>query len=170
MQAERAKHAKSAAITDLMKDLGVETPEALKAALKKLNDLEASTKTDQEKLAEENKKLKEAAEAVKLEAENKSKAAAERLMKAEVMAEAGKQKIRTDALADVWLFIDKTKITEKDDVFIGVKEAVEAVVKAKPYMVDNGGSQNGTPRRNQQQGGGNNNQTPLPAPVRPVTL
>ena len=46
MFGERAKQARSAAVTDLLKDLGVESPDKLKEALKRLTDLEGQSKTE----------------------------------------------------------------------------------------------------------------------------
>lgn len=50
--AERAKHAKSAAITELLQELGVSKPEELKASLAEYRKLKESQKSDVEKLTQ----------------------------------------------------------------------------------------------------------------------
>ena len=46
---ERAKHAKSSAISDLLKELGYEKPDELKAAIKRQRDAEAANQSELEK-------------------------------------------------------------------------------------------------------------------------
>ncbi len=171
MIAERARHAKSAAISDFLKELGMESSDGLKDALKRLADLENKDKTDLEKLADENKNLKTQIDQEKQRADEVVKAASEKLMRAEVMAEAQRQGIRSDAIVDVWMFVDQSTITEKDGKFEGVKEAVEAVVKAKPYLLESGTKGHGTPpRAGNNSGSQGNNMQPQQKPSRPITL
>lgn len=65
----------------------------------------------------------------------------ERLMKAQVIAEATKAEygIAESARPDVWTFIDREKITaDENGNFIGIAEAVTDVVEGRPYLVTNG--------------------------------
>ncbi len=155
MFGERAKQARSAAVTDLLKDLGVESPDKLKDALKRLSTIEEQGKTEAQKLTDQVAALQKQIETEKATAAEQVKAATLRLMQAEVVAEAAKQGVRADAVSDVWLFVDRDKITEKEGKFEGVKEAVEAVVKAKAYLLDQKkqGNGQGTPDRSKQGGG-----------------
>ena len=161
-------------ITDLLKDLGVESPDKLKEALKRLSIIEEQGKTDTQKLTDQVAALQKQLDTEKATAAEQVKAATLRLMQAEVVTEAAKQGVRADAVADVWVFVDKDKITEKEGKFEGVKEAVEAVVKAKAYLLDQKkqGNGQGTPDRSKQGGqtqqnqGGDQNK----AKTRPITL
>lgn len=51
--AERARHAKSSALSDLLKDLGFEKPDDLKEAVAKQREVEAASKTELERAKEQ---------------------------------------------------------------------------------------------------------------------
>lgn len=147
---ERAQRAAEAAVAKLLGDLGVKDAAEVKTALdeaKALRDAQMSELDKAKKEAEANKTKAEQAE--------KDKAAAlaraqETLMRSAVLAEASKpeHKIRADALADVWTFVDRSTIKPKDgtDEFDGIADAVKVVLKARPYLVDDGTRPPGTPR------------------------
>lgn len=161
---ERGRQAKQAAISELLKELGVEKPEDIKAALKKAKDAEAAQMTELEKAqAEKADALKKAEEAEQARTTTEAKAL-ERLMKAEVKIAAAQMGFNDPA--DAWLYIDRTaiKVTD-DDTFEGIDKALEAVVKSKPYLVkaDNKGSNGGTPTRKPRP-----NAQPESAPAPPV--
>jgi len=67
---ETRKAGREAAEKELLKELGVEDREALKASLKAAKDAEDAQKTESQKLQEENAKLLADAEAAKAEARN----------------------------------------------------------------------------------------------------
>jgi len=133
--AERAKRGGEAAVNELVTALGFKTVDELKASFA------AAKKAADEKLSDEEKKakaLKDAEDrATKAEQDRDAalKQASERLLKAEIIAEAARQGFLPEAVADVFLVIDRTKISEKDGAFTGVKEAVEGVAKSKPFWL-----------------------------------
>ncbi|WP_028560842.1 hypothetical protein [Paenibacillus pinihumi] len=93
--------------------------------------------TEQERVQAELTAAKKAAE----EAEGKSaaalKAANDRVIKADFKLAAASVNIRPDALEDAFLLADKAGITVDDEGNVaGVKEALEALVAAKPYLVE----------------------------------
>jgi hypothetical protein len=151
--AERANRAKEAAIADLLKKAGVEKVDDL------VNGFTAHKKAQEAQLSETEKLTKAKADAeaeaqrVKTEADTKIAQANERLLKAAVMAEAMEKGFKKEAVADVMLLIDRSKIVEKDGEFTGVKEAVEAVAKIRPFWL-------GDTRQNQRG-------SPVPDPKKP---
>jgi len=93
--------------------------------------------TESERIQAELSAAKQAAE----EAEGKSaaaiKAANERIIKADFKLAANSVNIRPDALEDAFLLADKAGISVGEDgAVIGVKEALDALVAAKPYLVE----------------------------------
>lgn len=140
---DRAKRAADKATADLLTALGVKDADELKTKLTKAAELEAAQLTalqKAEKLAADEK-----ARADKLETEAKTATdkANETLKRAAVIAQAANFHDANEA----WLHVDKTKLTVTADGAVeGAKEAVEAVVKAKPHLVKVEGDRRGTPR------------------------
>lgn len=155
MFADRAKQAGQSAVAGILKDLGVEKIDDIKGILKAAKDAEESKLNELEKAQKEAtdlKAAKEKADAEKTEALTK---AAERLLKAAVLAEAAKQGFNDPA--DAWNFMDRAAIKAKDDdTYEGLDKAVEAVAKAKPYLVKQQQSPKGTPSRDKKPGGQQN--------------
>lgn len=143
---ERATRAARTAIEKLLKDLGVDSPEAAKEAIKTASDLRAAQMTELEKAqaeAAQARKEKEEAEQARQSTEAK---ALERLMRSAVVVAAARAGFNDPD--DAWLLIDRTAIKAKDDdTFEGIDKALEAVVKAKPYLVKAAQPSGGTPRR-----------------------
>ncbi len=128
------------AVNELLKELGLEKIDDLKALVTDTRKKQDAEKSELQKAQEKNEELAKAAKAAEAKRDEALAKATERLMKAALLAEASKPeyKIRPDALADVWTFLDRSAIKVKDDgeTFEGVGEAIKAVVKAKPYLVD----------------------------------
>lgn len=142
MFADRAKQAKQSGVAELLKELGVENADAIKKVLKDAEKAKKDQMTELEKAQAEAADYKakiEAAEAARLDTEAK---AAEKLLRAAVIAEATKQGFHNPA--DAWLYIDKTSIKPKDDDYEGIDKAIEAVVKSRPYLAK---AQQQTPSR-----------------------
>jgi hypothetical protein len=137
MFGERAEQGRRTGQTELLKELGFEKPEDLKAALAEATKLRDAQKTELEKAQDAAKKAQDALTAAQAEKDTALKSASERLMRAEVMTEAMKHNppFADGALDDVWLFVDKSKIAEKDGKFSGVAEAINEVAKAKAYLL-----------------------------------
>lgn len=137
---------------------------------KKLDAFEAAEKERQAaQMTELEKAQAEIAEAKRLAAEaEEARTAAEakaqeRLLKAAVIAEASKQGFNDPA--DAWLLVDRSKIEAgEDDSFKGLDKAIEAVLKAKPYLAKaEDRPRIGTPR-SQPNGG----KPPEPKAVKPI--
>ena len=135
MFADRAKQGASSAVASLLKKLGYEKPEDLEAVVSEGKKSLDEKKTEADKAAEALAKLAKERDEAKTAADAAIAKATERVMRAEVIAEAVKQNFRPEAVPDVWLLVDRTKITEDGDTFKGIKEAVEAVAKAKPFWL-----------------------------------
>jgi hypothetical protein len=181
MFGERAKQAKSSTTADILKALGVEKIEDAKAILDAKRQADEDQKTELEKAKEAVKAANEKTAATLAEAEKIKAEAAEKLMKAEVEKVAVGAGFRPEASGDVWLVVDKTKITVDDSGnYKGIKEAVDLVAKEKPFWLldpkgsppkgrgtPGGGGSNNKPGSSQNQNQNNNNTNP---PTRVFTL
>jgi hypothetical protein len=145
MFADRANRASSSAVADLLKKAGIDTVENLVATVTKAKEAETAQLSELEKANNALKQAQTKAEQIQAEADQKVAQATERLMKASVLAEATAKGFRPEAVNDVWLIVDKAKIVEKDGEFTGIKEAVEAVAKAKPFWLGDSKKGPGTP-------------------------
>lgn len=163
MFAERARRAGEAAMAELLAKLGVKTLDEAQAVFKKAKEADDASKTALEKLQGEHDAMKKKAEQAEADKATAIAQSNERLMKAEIMAQAQTQGFRSEALPDVWLVVDRTKITEKDGQFTGVKEAVEAVAKSKPFWLGTEKpSGRGTPKPVDKTGGGGDKDKQVP--------
>jgi hypothetical protein len=131
--AERAKHAASKATADLLTALGAKDAEELKAKI------EAAKKLEEAQLSELDKAKKRADELqAQLDAEAKARAEAvatanQKLLRAAVLAQAAE--LGFNDANDAWMYVDRASIKLDGENFTGVKEAVEAVAKAKAYLL-----------------------------------
>ena len=109
------------------KSLGFESAEAMRAALKALREREEAEKSELER-------LREAAQKAEAERQAALAAANERLIRAEVKAVAADLGIVDPDAA--YALMDRSGVTVDDDGQVqGVKAALEALVKAKSYLV-----------------------------------
>src|SRR5690606_14314657 len=60
----------------------------------------------------------------------------QRLLKAEFKSLASELNIRKDAVDDAFTLLDKSGISFDGDDITGVKEAVQALIESKPYLVE----------------------------------
>ncbi|WP_075063984.1 hypothetical protein [Ornatilinea apprima] len=170
MFADRAKQARSSTIADILKTLGVEKLDDAKALVEAKRQADEAQKSELEKAQDAIKKAEEKAAQALADAEKFKAEANERLLKAEVVRLAGEVGFRPEAAGDVWLVIDRSKISQEETGdFKGVKEAVELIAKEKPFwLVDPSGQKKsgGTPKPNLQtkpqanQGNNQNNDQP----------
>jgi hypothetical protein len=169
MFADRAKRGGEMAIKSLLEKLGLDNEDSLTSLVGKAKEVSDKEKTELQKVQEEMTKLQE--KALKAEQEKKDilAQATERLMKAAVLAEAAAQSFRPEAVNDVWLFVDRAKITEKDGDFTGIKEAVQEVAKAKAWMLAEKSRTPGTPLPKSKDGQASDNGQ-KEAPKRPLRL
>lgn len=134
------KSASRAALEAQAKELGFESVEAMQEALKAYKQSQDAQKTETEK-------LRAALEAEK----NKAKGAEERAKRALIKAAFAEAAIAANLVSvdDAFLLADLSNVEVSDDGTVtGVKEAVEQLVKEKPYLVKQTGGQGGA-------GGGN---------------
>ena len=135
---ERAKRAEQSAVHALLKELGVEKPDDLKATLNEFNTLKTA------QLSELEKAQKAAVDAqAKIDAAEKAKAdalaqAQTKLLRAAVIAEAVRLNFDEAEISSVWLALQQDKKLldsikpDTDDEFDGVDKAVEAIAAAHP--------------------------------------
>lgn len=147
---ERAKRAEESAIGSLLKDLGFEKTDDLKTLIGDVRKKQDAEKSELQKAQESLAALTKAKEAADIERAAAIERANVTLMRAAVMAEAAKAdyRIKPEALADVWSFIDKASIKPKDGAdgeYTGIGDALKTLAKAKPYLVQDGNG-HGTPR------------------------
>lgn len=139
---ERAERAKNSANNELLTTLGVSSLDEAKAILAKHKEVEEASKTELQRAQEDAQAAKQAAEQAKAEQAVALAAARQTLLKAEVLRQiiafkdANGNSFRPEAVDDVWLVLDKSIVTDKDDgTFDGVKEAVEKVAKTRPHWL-----------------------------------
>lgn len=166
---EARKSARSKAVTETLEALGVKDIDEAKKLLKEADDLKKSQLSEQEKQALALKTAQDEAATARLEKEAALKLASDRALKSEILIVAQGLNFRPEAIQDVYLVVDRTKITEKDGAFTGIKEAVEAVAKAKPFWLGQQKNQGGTPLPRNGNGQQNQNQGQNDQRVRTIT-
>lgn len=149
--AQRAEQAKRSAVSDLLKELGVEDSEKAKSLLKAAQDAEDAKKSEAEKAAARIADLEKRAQDEKTAREAAEAKARETLLRSAVLIAAA----AFNDPADAWVYVDRSKISIDDAGEVkGVKEAIEAVAKAKPYLLKGeNGRPPGTPPKPPRQPG-----------------
>lgn len=141
-------------VTDaLLTSLGVKDPAEAKAIIEASKKASDAQKSETERLQKEVADFKTAAEKATKEAQDQVTAMQKRILDSELRIAAsqavmGKEKkdgkeqdivvrsaFKTEALDDVLLLVDRTKITEKDGKYEGIAEALNTLAKAKPYLM-----------------------------------
>ncbi|CAG1770526.1 hypothetical protein BAC2_01109 [uncultured bacterium] len=152
MFAERAKSAGSAATKALLDKFGAKTVDDLDAALKKAKELEEAQLSEADKAKKAAEQARKEADEAKSNGEAAIARANERLMQAEIKAQATAQKFRKEAIDDVWLLVksdakmlEKLKVKEDGSVD-GAEAIVKDVAKARAHWLDSGSGGKGTPR------------------------
>lgn len=93
--------------------------------------------TEQERIQAELEAAKKAAEEADTARKQAIEIANQRAIKAEFKLAAAGANIRADALDDAYILVDKTGITvDEGGNVVGVSEALEALVAAKPYLIE----------------------------------
>lgn len=152
MFVERAKQAEQSAVSKLLQGLGFANSDELKTLVQSAKDAEAARLSDLEKVQKELSDHKARAEKAEAEAEQAITLANTRLIESVVLAEAARPeyKFLPDAMPDVWRFVDRSKLAvDETGNVTGAADAVKAVAKDKPYMVQQQGTTAtvGTPPR-----------------------
>lgn len=155
---ERLPRAEEAANKKLFEQYGVKDAAELKAKIDKAAELEQAQMTELQKAQKAAKDAQDLLEAEKKKATDAEAKAQETAMRSEVLLAAA----TFNDPADAWQYVDRSKITvEADGKFKGVKEAVEAVAKAKPYLLKPQGTGHGTPRQSTRKGGDGKEPKPM---------
>jgi hypothetical protein len=167
---ERAARAGESAVNKLLEKLGVKTADELTTVVTEAKKAKDAQLSELEKAQAAQKDAEEKAAKAAQDAQVALATANERLMRAAVIAESTAHSFRPESVEDVWLVVDRSKITEKDGSFTGVKEAVDAVAKARPFwLLDSKNTPpNGTPKPKPPVPGNQNNQNPTPQPKGPA--
>jgi hypothetical protein len=143
----RATQARNSAITDLLKELGVESAESLKAVITKAKEADDAQKSELQKA------LDKATTAEKVLADQKTAhdtALAElekRIQDSEIKIAAGREvkdkdgkvirpKFREDALDVVLTTLDRKAIVLKDGAYNGIEEALTELATAKTFLLE----------------------------------
>jgi len=142
---DRAKRASEQATKDILAKAGVKTVDELVTELSEGKKLKDSQLTELQKAQVDLKAANDKLVTAETEKKTALEQANERLMKAATLAEAVAQGFRPEAVNDVWLIVDRSKIKEKDGDFEGVKEAVAELVKSKPFWLTDKKPAHGTP-------------------------
>lgn len=152
MFAERARSASSAATKALLDKFNVKTVEELDGTLKKAKELEDAQLSEADKSKKEAESARKLADEAKTAGEAAIARANDRLMQAEIKAQAGANKFRKEALDDVWLLVksdpkllDKLKVDDNGTV-TGGEAVVKEIAKSRAHWLDTGNGSKGTPR------------------------
>lgn len=148
---ERLNRAKSTERDELLKLLGVESPDQAKDLITKAQEAQQAQMTEAQKWqAKAEQATKEAEQARKDQAQADA-LRQETLLRFEVMQEAMKAdyNLNPQAIADVWTLIDKSEIKlDEGGKAIGIDKALQALVKGRPYLVNSAAAKApGTPLR-----------------------
>lgn len=131
---ERAKRAEASAVGELLKGLGVEKADDLKALVDAARKSESDKLSETEKAQKRIEGLEKAIETAKAEAKAAIEAANEKLLQSQVLVAA--QSIGFVDPADAWLYLDRGRIkTDEAGNFGGIEEMLKEVAKAKPHLV-----------------------------------
>jgi hypothetical protein len=154
---ERLSRAEEGAVKKLLESLGLQDADELKGKLGRAAELDAAQWAELERARSEAADWKAKAEQADAAVKTATQKANESLMRAAVMMQAAHFHDPNEA----WLYADKTRLTVKDDGAVeGAKEAVEAVVKAKPHLVKPERYGKGTPRSGGGRGGNSGRELP----------
>ena len=145
--AERATRATEAERKRLLDALGVKDPEEAAALIKAAKEADDKNKTETEKLQAKVLEAEQAKEKAEADAQAKLDAANKRMLDGEIKIGASaavtdkdgkvtRPAFRKEALEDVLLLIDRTKIEEKDGVYTNVDKALNDLAKAKPWLLE----------------------------------
>ncbi len=143
----RAKQAGSSAVSELLKELGVENVDSLRTVITKAKEADDANKTELQKA------LDKVTAADKTLADQKNAhdtAIAElnkRIMDSEIKIAAGNEikdkdgkvlrpRALPEALDVVLLGISRNEIVQKDNAYSGIEEALTALFKSKPFLFE----------------------------------
>lgn len=145
--AQRATQAKTSALSDLFKEIGVENADTLKALITKAKEADDAQKSELQK-AQDKAALAEKTLAEQKTAQDAALAELEkRILNTEIKITAGSEitdkdgkvirpRARADALDAILLIVERRDIVKKDEAYTGIEEALDALFKAKPFLFE----------------------------------
>lgn len=144
--AERAERATKAERKKFLDALGLQNEKEFEDYLKAKKEADDKNKSEAQRLADDAKKAKEEVDHVTSESNEKIAAMQKRVEDteikvaaiAEVKDKTGKvvrPAFRAEAIDDVLMVIDRSKIEEKDGKLTGIAEALAELAKTKPYYL-----------------------------------
>nr|MDD2921784.1 hypothetical protein [Anaerolineales bacterium] len=143
---ERAKRAAESQKKALYESLGVKDDAEFDAYLKAKQEAEDKQKTETERLADQAKKAQDALDKNKSESDAKLAEMQKRIVDSEIKILASadakdkdgkvtRTAFRPEALNDIPLLIDRSKIEEREGVITGIDTALAELAKAKPWLL-----------------------------------
>jgi len=144
--AERAQRAAETQKKSLYESLGVKDDAEFEAYLKTKQEADDKQKSETQKLADAAKKAQSDLERTKAEKDRELADLQRRVLDTEIKIAAAqtvtdkdgkvtRAAFRKEALADILLLVDRSKIEDKDGEFIGIDKVLADLAKAKPYLL-----------------------------------
>lgn len=131
---ERAKRAEQSAIGELLKGLGLEKADDLKALVEAARKSETDKLSEAEKAQRKIEGLEKSIETAKAEAKAAIEAANEKLLRSQVLVAA--QSIGFVDPVDAMLYLDRGKVkVDEAGNYTGIEEMLKEIAKAKPHLV-----------------------------------
>lgn len=143
---ERAKRAEESTRKQLWEALGIKSQEEWDAYLKAKKEQEDANKSELQKLADKAETEKQRADRLETEKKTEAEALQKRIVDGEIKLLASQPVLdkdgkvtraafRPEALEDVTLLIERAEIKDEDGKITGIDKALEALAKAKPYLL-----------------------------------
>lgn len=147
MFAQRAAQARTSALSELFKDLGVENTDSLKAVIKAAKNVDDAQKTELQKAQDKADTAEKAFADQKTAHETAIAELEKRILDTEIKIAAGREvkdkdgkvtrpRVRAEALDAAQLVIERKDIAQKDKAYTGIEEALDELYKAKAFMFE----------------------------------
>ncbi|MDD2921465.1 MAG: hypothetical protein PHQ36_04195 [Anaerolineales bacterium] len=144
---QRATQAKTSALSELFKEIGVENADTLKAIITKAKEADDAQKTELQKAQDKANAADKALADQKTAHETALAELEKRIQDSEIKITAGSEvtdkdgkvirpRARADALDVILLSVERKDIAKKDNAYTGIEEALDALFKAKPFLFE----------------------------------
>jgi hypothetical protein len=166
MFAERARRAAEGATRELLTAVGVKTSDELKAMVTAAQDVQRAQMSELEKARADAQAALDKATRAEQERQQAIEKAQDRLLQAEVIAEARARGLSTEAASVVWKALDRETVKLDGEVFKGVDKAVEKVIAAIKSQAGSSSSSGSPARGDKKVGGARRDSGPRASSVR----
>lgn len=140
------KEGRDGGVSKLLKDLGVENADSLKALVDNAKKADDANKTELQKLNDQLALAQKKATDAEAQAAKDLAALKERVLVSEIKIAASnpvldkdnnmvRAAFRAEALGDLAVLIDRSLINEKDGNYEGIDKALEALAKSRPFLL-----------------------------------